>query len=357
MTKWSIVLMLVGRALALEPTAVLLPSEAVAADRTVIWTPTFQAGWDAMNEQLGGPPRESGNELAKKLDHFMWEKEAVLPEGRWKVWSGESTTEFFEQVNQEAAEFMFKDEGPFQKVESQSPGGVAFYSLLDAEISFVRPFFRSRKWPMSFRFGEDQTKVVKYWGVAGEESEDFSGSVRVLSWRPSQEFFAVELLSRSEEMGSVILFVPPEPMSFETSTEWIRTWRDRWEKSPGTPYGSPQDRFLHRNDRLRVPYLNFKVSSDFADKFRGNRIYGKKGDSFRVTTPRQRVEFELDERGARVTVAAEGGMDPFAGPPPTTPTDLSFDRPFFVFLWRADAKWPYFAAWIGDAEGMTESGE
>ncbi len=65
------------------------------------------------------------------------------------------------------------------------------------------------------------------------------------------------------------------------------------------------------------------------------------------------MAFELHERGARVRAVAEGGMDPFGGPPSTYPRDFSFGRPFFVFLWRDKAEWPYFGAWVGDASAMT----
>jgi hypothetical protein len=357
MIRWLIVAHMFGAVWADEPMAVVHPGVPFEAHRTVILTPVFQAGWDAMNRELGGPPKESGNELAKKLDEFKWKPESVLPEGCWQVWSGPSTTEFFNQVNKEAAKFMFKEEGPFQEVVPDRPGGVAFYSLLDVEVEFVRPFFRSRKWPMEFRSADGKSKEIRYWGVASEESEEFSGSVRVLSWRPQRGFHAVELRSRSEEVGSVILFMPPEPMSFERSSRWIRVWREGWEKRMDVEYGSGADRFLHRNDKLRVPHLRLDVSSDFAGQLQGDRVYGRKGDPFRLSVARQRVEFELDERGARLQGVAEGGIDPFAGPPPTVPRDFSFDRPFFVFLWRDGAEWPYFAAWIGDSAGMTEFGK
>lgn len=357
MKKCLIAVLMSGVAWGEEPLAVVHPGVAFDADRTVILTPVFQAGWDAMNRELGGPPKESGNKLAKKLDQFRWKPESVLPEGRWKVWSGPSTPEFFKQVNREAAEFMFKEEGPFQEVESERPGGVAFYSLLDVEVEFVRPFFRSRKWPMSFQPATGQSKEIRYWGVADEESDDFRGAVRVLSWSPRNGYHAVELRTRSEAVGSVILFSPSEPMNFEKSSRWIRVWREHWEEKADADYGSSNDRFLHRTDKLRVPHLSLKVSSNFAGQLQGGRIYGRKGDPFNVSAARQRVEFQLDERGARMQAAAEGGVDPFAGLPPAVPRDFSFDRPFFVFLWRDGAEWPYFGAWIGDSAGMTEFGE
>ena len=39
-------------------------------------------------------------------------------------------------------------------------------------------------------------------------------------------------------------------------------------------------------------------------------------------------------------------------PPPMVPRDFHYNRPFFVFLWREGAEWPYVGAWVGDDAGM-----
>lgn len=63
----------------------------------------------------------------------------------------------------------------------------------------------------------------------------------------------------------------------------------------------------------------------------------------------QVTRFNLHERGAELRVEVSGGADPFGGPPPPPPRRFAYDRPFFVFLWRDEAEWPYFGAWVGDA--------
>lgn len=69
----------------------------------------------------------------------------------------------------------------------------------------------------------------------------------------------------------------------------------------------------------------------------------------------QRVDFELTEKGAQLRVVVEHNLDPFGEPPPPppmVPRKFVFDRPFFVFLWRDNADWPYFGAWIGDDSAL-----
>ena len=68
----------------------------------------------------------------------------------------------------------------------------------------------------------------------------------------------------------------------------------------------------------------------------------------------QITRFDLHEEGARVRVETGFEAKPFSGlpPPPAIPRNFIYDRPFFVFLWRDKAEWPYFGAWIGDTSAL-----
>lgn len=75
-----------------------------------------------------------------------------------------------------------------------------------------------------------------------------------------------------------------------------------------------------------------------------------------VMPPGQRVKFALSEKGGKVRAEVEMEAMPLSAapppPPPVIPRVFRYDRPFFVFLWRRGAEWPYFGAWIGNAEVM-----
>jgi len=76
----------------------------------------------------------------------------------------------------------------------------------------------------------------------------------------------------------------------------------------------------------------------------------------RETAASIKEEFELFEEGARVRVDTGIGLEPFGEPPkppPVIPRNFVCDRPFFVFLWRAGADWPYLAAWIDGSNSLT----
>lgn len=149
----------------------------------------------------------------------------------------------------------------------------------------------------------------------------------------------------------VILYRPPEGQDFATACRWLREWRKSHTRNEALP-GNWDDRLLHERDEVRVPYVFLDVRDDLAGELRGGRYYGKPGDPWTVGRAEQRTRFELYEKGARVRVEGSIGLDPFAGKPSTVPRRFHFDRPFFVFLWREEAEWPYLGAWIGDTSAL-----
>ncbi len=65
----------------------------------------------------------------------------------------------------------------------------------------------------------------------------------------------------------------------------------------------------------------------------------------------QRTRFKLHEKGAEVRVEAINRAEPYAGEikmPPMVPRHFIYGRPFFAFLWRDGAEWPYFGVWNGN---------
>ncbi|MCW1925781.1 hypothetical protein OKA05_24700 [Luteolibacter arcticus] len=327
------------------------PEDKLPQGQTVVWTPLFQASWDKLNATHGGKPVkiEPPNVLISRLDAFTWKAESVMPEDRWKVWSGPATDEFLATVNAEAAKLTGEEKGPF-RLENRQPGTVAVFGLLDREVTFRQPLHRSRKVPMTFRSGAMETKV-KFFGVKGQLSEEFSGTVRVLAYRPTENCHALQLLCKESD-DTVILFRPPAAMDFAAACEWLRTWRKAWSEDSGHHLGH-DDPQLHKRDEIQVPYVKLETKHDFASDLDSLRFYKGQPLPRQITRAEQRVEFELHERGARVR--AEVSMDdPFGGPPepPVYPRRFLYDAPFFVFLWRDGAEWPYFGSWIGDTSAM-----
>jgi hypothetical protein len=352
-------LMVVALPATAEVTSVAHPETTIPIAQTVVWTPLFQAAWDKLNATHGGKPLkvEPPNELISRLDAFTWKREEVMPVGHWKTWSGPPTDEFLATVNAEAAEMTGEEKGPF-RLEDRRPGTVVVFGVLDREVSFRKGLHRSRKAPMTFRSGGAETKV-KFFGVKGQLSGEFNDTIRVLAYRPSENCHALQILCRESD-ETVMLFRPPaeKTMDFATACEWLRTWRKAWTEN--SPHGlGHDDPTLHKRDEIQVPYLKLETTHDFTSGLASERYYKGQPLPRKISRAEQRVEFELHERGARVR--AEVSLDDAAAfgpppePPPVYPRRFLYDAPFFVFLWRDGAAWPYFGSWVGDTSAMEKS--
>ncbi len=328
--------------------------ETLPPKSTVVWSPLFQATWDKLNADFGGPPVrvEPPNDLMAKLDKFKWDAAKVMPDGSWKTWSGPATRDFLDQVNQQAAAITKEPEGPF-KLLNEDPQNRAAFGLLDREVAFQKEFFPSTKLPMKFR-APDGEHPVRFFGVRDELTGEFEKSVRVLAWRPADRSHAIQIQCKQAD-DTVILYLPPKHQDFATACRWLRTWRsDFMADAPVT--GAWNDNRLHIHDEIQIPYVTLESNSDLAPRLRGLRFFEKEKLPWTITRAEQLTRFKLHEKGARVRVEVSLEAGPF-GPSPSEPLVVPrrflYDRPFFFFLWRDQAEWPYFGAWIGDASALT----
>lgn len=322
------------------------PSEALPRTNTVVWSPLFQSAWDQLNTSLGGPPDQADptNKLMAELDAFRWEAGKVMPEGSWKAWCGPATQEFLKQVNMESAAITKEPEGPFELM-NESSDSRAFFGILNRDVEFQHAFFRSTKIPMMFH-SNGMNHPVRFFGVRDELAGKFAGSVRVLAWRPVDGAHALQVTCKQAD-DALILYLPARGQDFATACHSLRTWRSRFQPDPASTNGW-NDSFIHRGDEIQIPYVTLESKADFTSQLGGLRYHGKSKLPWTISRAEQITRFQLDEKGARVRAEASGAADPFAEPPATTPRRFLYDQPFFVFLWREDAEWPYFGAWIGD---------
>jgi len=324
------------------------PGEKLPANGTVIWSPLFQATWDKLNASQGGLPTkvEPPNELMSKLDAFKWDADQVMPAGSWKTWSGPATNGFLKQVNDEAAALSHTQAGPFT-LSSEKPNSLASFGLLDREVTFMKTFARCVKEPMNF-LTDGKVRPVHYFGTIVVDGIDFGETVQVLAFRPVDQSFAIQISCKQSD-DKVILYRPAKRQDFATACHWLRTWRSTSEINTGRS-GNWDDCFLHLDDEIHVPYLDINANADLSERLVGARYYD--GKPWSISRAEQVTRFQLHEKGARVRVETSILSDPFVVAPKVTPRKFIFDRPFFVFLWREKAEWPFFGAWIGDATAL-----
>ncbi len=335
-----------------ETVSILDIDSVPAAGETQLWSPLFQASWDKLQAIQNGalekvvPP----NAQIQKLEQFQWNEESVMPAGAYAVYGGRATEEFSRQTAtaiQKAFNFRIDP-----RQIPINPLRVATYGILIREVQFQNKFFRSRNQGLLFQPRAGPKQLCTFFGTAGEQSDMYRKAVQILRYEVETGAFILKV-STTTEGESLIIALPESEQSFRSAVELVRNA----EKSPlSGAYGYIDDSALHREDVVKIPYLNLEAQTDFSGELSGELYYTEKAQPWLVTTAFQAAKLELFESGARVRVQAVTGFEPF-GPPPeppaVVPREFICDRPFFVFLWRDDAEWPYLAAWIDGADCLT----
>lgn len=321
--------------------------------QTLVWSPLFQASWDKLNAMHGGVPEKvvPPNKLISRLDQFQWRMDEVMPKDGYATFAGPTTQEFAQ-----ATAVKIKKQFGVEMTPSNAtavPGGVSLYGILVRDLSFQKGFFRSRKNPLSFKDGTGATHDVKFFGTIGRHSGKYGNSVKVLDYKPLKKSFILSIVTdRVDE--TLIIYRPDLAMSFGKAIQQVAGAI----KVPfDGPYGSLTDGTLHKNDTVKIPYLTLNANTFFTSQLKGARFYAGENQPWQIAQAYQITNFELFEKGARIRVETRVDDGPFGGPPPPPPRRVTYvprnfvcDEPFFVFVWREGAPWPYFSAWIdGDA--------
>lgn len=331
------------------------PAEPMPEKRTVIWSPTFQAAWDALNKDLGGKPEKvvPPNKMMNMLDEFVWDAEATMPKGAWKAWAGPASQAFVDEVNRQAAEITMNDQKAFH-IAQESPDSRVAFALLSRRVTFKKAFVRAKNDALDFQAG-GKSHAVAYFGLPRTSAGTRGSCVRVLAYRPAERSHAIQIECREND-DTVVLYQPAKQLDFLTACAWIRTWRKEPPHKENLA-GQWNDPRIHDMDDVRIPYLKIDVVTDFTSKLASFRYYNNV--PWGIVRAEQISSFRLHEKGAAVEVRASIGADPFGGVerPVLVPRRFHYDRPFFVFLWRSDAEWPYFGAWIGDSTTLTPVSE
>ena len=302
------------------PECILSIDEIPPKGATQVWSPLFQACWEKLNETQGVELEKVVplNDLITKLEGFKWQAEEVMPKDGYAVYAGPATQEFARETAASIKK-RFDIEIDSSRVPT-IPQGKAAYGILLRELKFEKKFFRSRNKALEFRARTGKTYIVVATDKKGE---------------------------------NLIVYRPDRECSFRDAIERVT----KAVKDPlSGPYGSLKHGSLHRKDVVKIPYVTIDADTDFTAQLSGGLHYAGESLPWRVASAFQITRFELFEEGARVRVDTGVGMEPFGAPPkppPVTPRSFVCDRPFYVFLWRTGADWPYLATWIDGGDCLT----
>jgi len=333
------------------PPAVLDLAKVTTPGESLVWSPLFQACWDKLGAMHTGKMEkvEPANALIDLLNQTQWKMEDVMPKDGYKLYAGPATKEFADATAAEAMkEFGVKiTQGKLPK----NSGGIVVFGILVRDLNFQRAFNRSEKKPLDFKDSTGITHKVTFFGTAGSSSGIYSEQVKVIDYKDGGKSFILTIATDKDD-ESIIIYRPEQAMSFQGAIAHVETA----SKTPfAGPDGSLTDGALHRNDTIKVPCLSLNADTKFTSQLKGAMYYAGDPVSWQITTAYQITRFELSEKGAKIKVEAELGETAMAmppPPPPCAPRNFICDGPFFVFAWRKQAPWPYFAAWIDDKTAL-----
>ncbi len=334
------------------PECILSIDEIPAKGVTQVWSPLFQASWEKLNDMQGGelekvvPP----NPLLKQLEEFQWQVEGVMPKDSYAVYAGPATEQFARETA-ESIRKRFDIEIDLDRVPT-IPEGKAACGILLRELKFQKKFFRSRKRALEFQAGTGETLMVEFFGTAGRYSGDYGDYVKVLDYDPEALSFILSVAT-DRKGERLIIYRPDQEYSFRVAMQHVKK---AMEDPLSGPHGSVKNGSLHRMDVVKVPYVTVDADTDFTEKLKGTLHYTGEALPWRVAKAFQVTKFELFEEGARVRVETGIGLESFGTPPkppPVIPRSFVCDEPFYVFLWRGGADWPYLATWVGGGDCLT----
>lgn len=329
------------------------PGVDCSSGKSVIWSGAMQAAFDRM---LGAksPMKlervEPPNPLVTRMAGFSWKENSVLPKDGWFAVTGDASEKLADEANQKWQGLAGEGAKPF-KYNGFSESRAAYVGM---KRDFVFRNVFSPSGSSRLTWGPDKVPV-RFFGTTGEAADRYSASVRVLAYRPAERCIALQLLAKVGD-DSLVLYQPAQGQLMIEAMRWVKTWSERWDAHDGDELGW-DDKFLHRFDDLRVPEISLKGHVDFARDFIGTYWFKDTKTPYGVSQAVTDIKLEVDGTGVKFEATAAMEMGPFGSSTPVVspvPRKFWFDRPFFAFLWRDGAEWPYAAVWFGSADGLVK---
>jgi serine protease inhibitor len=107
-----------------------------------------------------------------------------------------------------------------------------------------------------------------------------------------------------------------------------------------------------RDDTLLVPRIDFDLTRSFSE-IEGRHLVSTNvnaANDLYLLSAVQSTRFAMNERGVELRSEAHMAFGCAKQEIPTPEHRLVFDKPFLILLERANAKMPYFALWVDNAE-------
>jgi len=341
---------------AVAPLVEIIPHPGTLArpGMTLIWTAALQSAFDRVLGSKGPLPLEKvepANPVIEAMGKFQWNEDSILPKDGWFAVAGPETPQLAAEATRKWRALAGPGEVPFEAISNADDAYAAFTGF-KRDFAFKTDFFSSQE--VRMEWGTERTPV-KYFGVGASDAGLYSENVRVLVHSPEDNSQALQFLARGGD-DTLVLYMPAGTMRMDDAIRLLNTAQKAWRTRREDPLGAA-DKRLHFLDTVRVPDVSLSQEEDLTGKFSGRLHFKDIEKSGRIDLVKTSMKLDVDAKGVMVKAKAEIQGRGFGGapaPPKNIPRRFSFDRPFFLFIWRDGAEWPYAAVWFGNAEGLVK---
>ncbi|MBN2704087.1 MAG: hypothetical protein JXR23_07740 [Pontiellaceae bacterium] len=259
-----------------------------------------------------------------------------LDDESYLSFAGDYTAAFVEELNRSVNKQFGRGAFPEAEIPSDGEAGLAAFSYLSINLPFEYAFQRSED-PLNFNGSFVESFTIPFGPNSSRRAERAERQVSVM-YPPEEESFIVELATRRRDHHLILARVAPEKTLAET-VEKVCGYTDSLERSA-----------LEVNQRLEVPLFNFNIERDYSE-LTGQLLNLQRSDydGWQIEKARQKIRFQLDERGAMLR--SEASMVFLKCAPRS---DCIFDQPFLLMLRYEESPQPYFAMWVDNAEILVQ---
>lgn len=330
---------LIIRAAQLKATEVTPHLDAnIGAGTNVLWCGTMQLAWNEAIDLTGGELQfDQAHPMVAALNQRSFTKESIDEES-YVAMAGFVRTNNHQSIRnaiQKKFGYSFKPGFVPDKSLTRRPQDLVAYACLYKQLTFPTAFDRLDDY-LSFggvpvgafglaTFKPAYTKLYPQVVIRDYQSEDD---------------FVIELQTKSAGDRLILAKVSPR----QTLAETVAHVRARTSGTNAAP--------AHRDDILLVPRMNFDLTRSFPE-LEGRPLITTNASLAKDLVLRSAVQntrFEMNETGVELRSEAHAAFGCSKRNIPTPKHQMIFNKPFLILLERANAKLPYFALWVGNAE-------
>ena len=311
----------------------------------VLWCGTFRLAWNEVRTLIGEDSHFAGKEPAM-----------VAALNKRQFLKGDLDDASYVAV----ADFVRNDvHGRIQRELQRKLGGRASPKLLPSPADTPRRqdivaysyLFKNLEFPVVFErieqpihFGATRVSCFGIGDMYKPGQAAMYEQLRVLDFRSPADFI-VELRTKSE--GDRVILARTRPG--QTLRATISTVQDR------VLHGKPSP--ACQGDVLKVPKFNFDITRSYQELLGARLVVANPAvaKDLQVIAAAQNIRFQMDEKGVKLRSESHFSFGCAAEAPPPRKRVMVFDKPFLIMLQRSDAKTPYFALWVGNADLLRDA--